>query len=139
MGDLISVSTDVGLVHNGQSLLNNSIIDMNVVGDGLSALLCLTNELECCESSDDGGWVFPNGTAVSSVFETRGPSIIGLNRADGVDLVNGLFRCEIPNAGNTETLYVGVYSMPSDNPGKYAIRVYIRVKFDLKLIGRCGL
>ena len=99
------------------------------IGEGENALLCMTNLTDCCRppytgvnGSIIGNWFFPNGTEVSSdianatsgeerdFYRTRGQMVVRMNRKRGG--VEGIYRCEIPDAINfTQTLYIGVYSL----------------------------
>ena len=96
-------------------LPNNSLVTMDTIGEGLEGLKCLTNDENCCDDSlSGGGWLFPNDSVVPAsgdVYEGRGPSFLSLNRGSGVEVDNGLFRCEILDAeGSNRTVYVGLYS-----------------------------
>ena len=62
-----------------------------------------------------GNWYFPNGSRVLSsgdqrdFLRTRGQSVVYLNRRRGG--VNGIYRCEIPDAMNVaQIIYIGVYT-----------------------------
>ena len=90
------------------------------IGEDDDALLCITNYTACCRSDDTGRpalgqWFFPNGTRVPSsahrwdFFRTRGQMVVHLHRRRGG--VEGIYRCEIPDAMNvTQTIYIRVYS-----------------------------
>ena len=103
---------------------NNSIVMLEDIGQNDDALLCITNYTACCRPPYTGGlalgnWFFPNGTTVPSetatsgeewdFFRTRDQMMVRLHRRrDGVE---GIYRCEIPDAINvTQTIYIGVYS-----------------------------
>ncbi len=98
---------------------NNSVIDINLVGEGFSgphistssdggALLCHTNNRNCCRMRDNpstnvgrGEWYFPNGTLVSksnefNIYRTRGHMVVRLNRMSGLMPPTGEYRCVIP-------------------------------------------
>ena len=102
------------------------------IGERDDALLCKTNQIACCRSSDIdypllvlGNWFFPNGTRVSSgkkepasynnnadFYRDRGEMVVRLNRRRGGE--EGLYRCEIPDSANvTQTIYIGVYAASS--------------------------
>ena len=102
------------------------------IGERDDALLCKTNQIACCRSSDIdysllvlGNWFFPNGTRVSSgkkepasynnnadIYRDRGEMVVRLNRRRGGE--EGLYRCEIPDSANvTQTIYIGVYAASS--------------------------
>ena len=88
-------------------------------------LLCVTNQTACCSSQYTGGptsgnWYFPNGTRVPSetstsseqldFYRTRGWMVVRLHRRRGG--VEGIYRCEIPDAMNvTQNIYIGVCSV----------------------------
>ena len=90
------------------------------IGEGDDALLCITNQTACCRPKDSGGsalgnWFFPNGTRVPSAssqwdfHRSRGQMVVHMHRRGGG--VEGIYRCEIPDAMNvTQTIYIGVYS-----------------------------
>ena len=111
---------DVWFSLNGTTYQNNSIVMLEEIGEGGDALLCITNLTACCQSDNTGrpalgNWFFPNGTRVLSggnrwdFFRARGQMVVHLNRRRGG--VEGIYRCEIPDAMNvTQTIYIGVYS-----------------------------
>ena len=90
------------------------------IGEGPNALLCITNQTACCQSSDGNGfvlgnWFFPNGTRVPAsgnqwdFQRSRGQMVVHLNRRRGGE--EGIYRCEIPDAmAVTQSIYIGVYS-----------------------------
>ena len=71
-----------------------------------------------------GEWYFPNnGSAVGtmrengSIYRNRGPSVVRLNRRSNAMMTDGVFRCEIPDASDTnQSIYVGVYSLGKGAP-----------------------
>ena len=86
------------------------------IAENDGALLCYTNNVECCESSRKGEWYFPNGTTVGTsvdggdFYRNRGPSVVRLNRRNNAMMPTGVFCCEIPDANGTDqSIYVGVY------------------------------
>ena len=101
---------------------NNSVIDINLVGEGYpglsqitdgGALECHTDDTTCCRGIDNpdgpgrGEWYYPNGTVVprpgggTGFYRTRGHMVIRLNRVEGSDTssLTGVYRCVIPGAG----------------------------------------
>ncbi len=40
---------------------------------------------------------------------TRGDSVVRLNRASTAVTTSGLYRCEVPVANGTESVYIGLY------------------------------
>ena len=108
---------------------NNSVIDINLVGEGYpglsqitdgGALECHTDDTTCCRGDDNpngpgrGEWYYPDGTVVppppsgggTEFYRTRGHMVIRLNRV-GVLTPTGVYRCEVPGAGGvTITRYI---------------------------------
>ena len=93
------------------------------IGEGDDALLCVTNQTDCCRPPYTGdmgpkalgNWFFPNGTRVPSsglqwdFHRTRGQMVVRLQRRRGG--AEGIYRCMIPDIfGFFQTLYIGVYS-----------------------------
>ena len=89
--------------------------------EGDDALLCVTDQNACCRpphtgvNMSIGNWYFPNGSRVlgsggqRDFFRTRSQSVVCLHRRRGG--VNGIYRCEIPDAMNvTQIIYIGVYT-----------------------------
>ena len=115
----------------GTTYQNNSIVTLEDIGEGYDALLCVTDQPACCSrfytgkiGSALGNWFFPNGTRVLNFYanyttgtlwdfyRTRSQMIVHMRRRRGG--VDGIYRCEIPDAMNvTQTLYIGVYSKAS--------------------------
>jgi len=103
---------------------NNSLVTLEDIGEDNDALLCTTDLTACCRppytgemGPDIGNWFFPNGTRVPNgddnitsallwdFYRTSSHSMILLNRRRGG--VNGIYRCEIPDAlGVTQTIYI---------------------------------
>ena len=103
---------------------NNSVIDINLVGEGFEgaqitdsgALECHTDDTTCCRGIDNpngpgrGEWYYPDGTVVPppsgstdpGFYRTRDHKIIRLNRIGRTGTVlpepTGVYRCEIPGA-----------------------------------------
>ena len=101
---------------------NNSVININLVGEGFKglsqitdggALECHTDDTTCCRGIDNppngtgrGEWYYPDGTVVppphgdpgTGFYRTRDHMVIRLNRRL-VTAPVGVFRCEIPGAG----------------------------------------
>ena len=115
------ISSSTAAVLRGIPYQNNSIVTLEDIGEDDDALLCLTNQTACCHGhytgvngSALGNWFFPNGTRVPSsdnqwdFHRTRGQMVVRMHRRRGG--VEGIYRCEIPDAMNvTKTIYIGVY------------------------------
>ena len=91
------------------------------IGEGSSALYCLTDRTQCCSTTAGGErrglWRFPNGTEVmlesgyGDIYHTRGFSSVILSRRNNAVGPTGIYTCEIPDAGNiVRTLYIGQFS-----------------------------
>ena len=121
----IKHSGDILFSLNGQTYKNNSLVTLQSIGENDTALLCMTNLSDCCQSPYAGSvmpdWLFPNGTAVPSVnlsgtsdlnwdfYSDRGQMVVRMQRRRGGE--DGIYRCEIPDSMNViQTIYIGVYT-----------------------------
>ena len=98
---------------------NNSVIDINLVGEGFEgaqitdggALECHTDDTTCCRGIDNppngpgrGEWYYPDGTVVpppgrdTGLYRTRDHMVIRLNHYRVIG-PTGVYRCEIPGVG----------------------------------------
>ena len=126
----MSTLAEFSLARTGVTYANNSIIDLELVGEGYpgitqidsGALECHTDDTTCCRGIDNpngggrGEWYYPDGTRVLSTVEagsgpgfyrTRDHMVIRLNRRPRVTGPNGTYRCVIPGAnGVTVIRYV---------------------------------
>ena len=119
---------DIWFSLNGRTYKNNSLVTLDDIGENDTALLCMTNLSDCCQSPYAGSvmsdWWFPNGTAVPSAnlsetsdlnwefYSDRGQMVVRMYRRRGG--VSGIYRCEIPDSVNvTQTIYIGVYTASS--------------------------
>ena len=107
--------TESNIIFRGYIYENNSIVTVDEIAENDGALLCYTNNVECCESSRQGEWYFPNGTTVgtsgdgSGFYRNRGPSVVRLNRRNNAMMPTGVFRCEIPDAsGTNQSIYIRI-------------------------------
>ena len=102
---------------------NNSAVALADIGEGLLALYCLTNLIDCCTDAEGGvagEWVLPGQTravigvdaeGADSAFFTaaRAPSAVFLNRRNNAGGPTGIFTCQIPDgSGQVRTAYIGV-------------------------------
>ena len=111
-----------GLQLNGVDFVNNSDLVLTDIGEGDSALYCVTDSTQCCRGSDNpsggglGEWYFPDGTLVQAasepgnLYRNRALSIVRLNRRNTAPSPTGVYRCEVPSASE-ETLIIlaGLY------------------------------
>jgi len=106
----------VGLTLNGVSYPNHGIVNITEIGTSSAALNCTTTLLQCCYSFQGGGWFLPIGVEVMRdgslpYYRTRAqnPGALLLNR-NPEGTTTGIFRCDIPVTGGTQSLYVGIYT-----------------------------
>ena len=111
------IISGVGAFLNGRVLPNNSIVLLSAIGEGSSALYCLTDRTQCCSRvamGEHGAWRFPNGSDVSesnlqSVYMIRGYSSLLLNRRSSAVGPTGVYTCLIPDGGDvTRTLGIRI-------------------------------
>ena len=102
--------------HQRSSLSNNSFIYHRDIDDGDQTLKCVTDNVNCCNSSIVGGWrdergrpVYEGADGTTCLYVTRGDGVISLNRDRSCtsDHTSGLWRCDIPDSsGKMQSLYV---------------------------------
>ena len=105
---------------NSDSYGNNSALVLTDIGEGGSALICLSDSTQCCRGADNpnegtplGNWSFPDDSSIRNsdvggdIYITRGPSEVRLNRRNNAQSPTGVYRCEVVDArGNTQTILV---------------------------------
>ena len=110
---------------NGQTLANNSYVDLSLVGDASDNVVCHTDLSTCCSSTQGvhrGDWYFPNGDRLPfpggvDIYETREAQRVDLRRMSATTPV-GIYHCEIPtlavynenDISVRATVYVGLYT-----------------------------
>ena len=119
---MININEEFSLARYSSTAVyaNNSVIDINLVGEGYpgfpqtdgGALECHTDDTTCCRGIDNpygpgrGEWYYPDGTVVpppggdTGFYRTRDHMVIRLNR-DGLRYPSGVYRCEIPRYWRT--------------------------------------
>ena len=124
---------EFSLARYGVTFANNSVINIELVGEGYpgivqtdsGALECHTDDITCCRGIDNpngtgrGDWYFPDGTEVPppggyGFYRTRGHMVIRLNRGGGTLSPTGMYRCDIPGAGGiiiTRYIQLGIGCM----------------------------
>ena len=117
---------EFSLARYGVTFANDSVIDINLVGEGYpgytqfdsGALECHTDDTTCCRGIDNpngtgrGDWYYPDGTMVPppgdggqswpysrGIYRTRNHMVIRLNRQANTLSPTGMYRCVIPGAG----------------------------------------
>ena len=104
------------LQHEGTIYPNNSFINLPTLGVGNAALMCITNNADCCSSSSSADWYDENGEQVhqgesgaTALYVTRESGRVNLNRPPGTG-TTGVWRCRIPDSVGTEQnlyIYIG--------------------------------
>jgi len=98
---------------------NHGIVTNTEIGTGWTALRCTTTLPRCCYSNQGGGWFLPNGDEVMRdqtlpYYRTRANGALLLNRYP-VATTTGIFRCDVPVTGGTESLYMGIYNSTGES------------------------
>ncbi len=105
---------DVYFMLRGRTYTDGDTVLVTDIGEGDDALLCMTGNTECCDSSDDGEFFYPDGTAVgfstlNSLYRKTGKQLIRLNRRNDVTSQLGRYRCAIPDAsGVTRSIFINI-------------------------------
>ena len=110
----------------GQTLANNSYVDLSLVGtSGSDSVQCHTDLSTCCtgpQGPHRGDWYFPNGNRLQfsgDIFERRDDRIVELRRSNSATLSPvGIYRCDIAtndvfddtDTSVRATVYVGLYT-----------------------------
>ena len=114
----------LGFFLNGRLLPNNSIVLLREIGEGSSALLCLTDRVQCCSYAEGrlGLWRSPDGDVQqdtsAGIYTIRGFSSLLLNRKSSTMMPTGVYTCLIPSSsddeGTSHTLCIGIYSSSAE-------------------------
>ena len=99
------------IVYDGRSYQSNSIVNLDAEG---GTLQCFTDESGCCYSSQEGEWIYPDGSKVQirnnngDFYRTRGddPGVINLIWTRNALIPKGVFCCETPPS---QVACIGVY------------------------------
>ena len=80
---LVDCQSQPQLKHGTHSLSNNSYIYYYDIRDGDQTLRCVTDNVNCCNSSDVGGWrdergdpVYEGADGTTCLYVTRGNGVI---------------------------------------------------------------
>ena len=115
---LSCVCIAVQLQLGDQTYSSNSEVLLTDIGEGDEALLCLTDNTQCCRASHNpngeglGEWYFPDGTPVppgntNSIYRKRDNSTVQLNRRNNAESPTGVYRCDVPDAsGTNQSIYI---------------------------------
>ena len=112
----------------GQTLADHSYVDISLLGTGIDAVYCHTDQATCCSRDQGvhrGDWYFPDGDRLAipggtagNIFESRQAQRVELRRISNTNEPTGIYRCDIPtNAVHHPTdnslraiVYVGLYT-----------------------------
>ena len=113
--DTTTSPLSVYFVLRGSVYLNNSAIALEEIGEGEDALICRTNNRDCCATPPNraGEFYYPKGDTIpirsraEDFYRNRGDGEIRLNRIIGSITVSGRFGCAIPDAsGTVQVVYI---------------------------------
>ena len=102
---------------DGRTYPNNSVFLMTDVGADDSALLCVTDRVNCCDQLPNrmGEWFYPNGEPVPNLatgenfYRNRGSQVVRLNRRNSALSPTGKYRCVVLDAsGTSQTLIANI-------------------------------
>ena len=111
---IFNAEINVKFTLRNQTYLNNSIVSINDIGEADNALLCVTNNPDCCKPPPQGEFYYPNNTAVgfsstNSLYRNRGLQVVRLNRRNDVLSQTGSYKCEIPDStGMNRSIYINI-------------------------------
>ena len=100
--------------HQRSSLSNNSFIYHRDI-DRDQTLKCVTDNVNCCNDYNVGGWtdergrpVYEGADGTTCLYATRGYGVISLSRNRScIYHTSGLWRCDIPDSsGEMQSLYI---------------------------------
>ncbi len=98
----------------GKTYLNDTVVVMEDIGEGLDALLCYSTYNSCCYS---GEFFYPNGSAIPigshglDLYRNRGKGLgfIRLNRRRNVTSPEGRYQCLVPiGNGLNQSLFINI-------------------------------
>ena len=104
----------------GETYRNNTLVKLEDIGEGVNALLCVSNNAFCCDRSSSfrGEFYYPNGIAVPTqgrghrFYRNRETNFIRLNQRANLPITLsslGKYRCDIlDDAGIVQKLYINI-------------------------------
>ena len=103
----------VGFQLNGQFYASGSSLSLSSIGEGESALLCMTDGTCCTPPNRAGEFYYPDNTLVRTrgtgddLYRDRGEQMIRLHRRNSATSPIGTYKCEIPDSsGDTQEIFV---------------------------------
>ena len=108
------VSSAVGFQLNGQFYPSGSSLFLSSIGEGDSALHCMTDGACCTPPNRAGEFYYPDGDSKvrtegtgDDFYRNRGEGMIRLNRRNGATSPTGTYKCVIPNSsGDDQELFI---------------------------------
>ena len=103
----ILILAGIGFFFKGRVLPEGSEVFHDDMGEGSSALYCLTDRELCCSTeagANRGRWDSPNGGSVGNsgtLYASRGFSSLLLNKRSSAVVPTGVYTCLIPDAAIT--------------------------------------
>ena len=104
------------------------------IGEGSSALYCLTDRQQCCSieaGANRGRWNFPRGGGsvdshtAANIYYSKGFSSVLLNRRSSAGVPTGVYTCVIPDADNVlKTLYIGIHTNIREFKSDHAFTIH---------------
>jgi hypothetical protein len=98
---------------NGEFHANGSSLSLSSIGEGDSALLCVTDGSCCTPPNRFGEFYYPDNTRVNpegfgdDFYRDRGDQMIRLNRRNGATSPTGTYKCAIPDSsGVTQNFFI---------------------------------
>ena len=122
--NMLYANTGVILLWQGVQYPNNSILNIEAIGEDEHALVCQTDRRYCCRFPYDriGEWYYPNGSAVpiqnagAPFYRNRDEGIVRLNQRNhsATSYSIGSFCCVLPDASDrSHTLCIGLLPIGS--------------------------
>ena len=124
---MINLTETIGVLLRGHLYANNSIVSLdNIDNTDSRALLCITNNSQCC-NINNGNWYSPSST-LTGYDVSRGPGVVRLKRSNGTPQT-GVFRCEISIHDLAYNFYIGLYHRHVDGNNYWLNSQYTSIPF----------
>ena len=93
-------------MYDGSVVANGSVLSIDSIGEGDTALICYTSKENCCKTKQSGEWYYPNQTKVCingsnhRFYRTRtddGEVLLHQRRDQQDSAITGIYCCVIPD------------------------------------------
>ncbi len=98
---------------SGKSYPNNSMVSIREIEVGNNALLCVTDNQNCCSSNSGGEFYYPENNEVNirpfgeSFYRNRRSQVVRLNRRNDAVSPLGTYRCDIlDSTGKFRSMFI---------------------------------